>query len=187
MRKKQKLGLDVDGSDGATLFINAIKTHSPVEVHNTLVEPSNQVTAGQFIVCVNGIGQSSSAMETALKKSRGRTHLVMRKSIQFRAAVSVMDGLGVSIPHRPRCSSLLIQRVDANGAVAMWNKSNPAQAIKEHDRIVAVNGKHAKASALMKIVKATPKLARIILTIVRAVPTAGGLEGEFDACGKLNL
>jgi len=178
--KIQNLGLVVDGVDGVTLFINSIRKGSPIEAHNSIVEPANRIVAGQFIVCVNGVSEPSSAMEKALKKKVSRTHLVIRKSIEFRAAVAVTNGLGVSIPKRPTGDSLLIQNVYDNGAVAIWNKANPAQAIKRDDRIVAVNGKQAKASELLKIVRATPNFSRIILTVIRAVPTASALEREFS-------
>jgi len=184
--RKKKLGLNLDGGDGSSLFVNSVKKGSPIEEHNSFVDPPNWITAGQFIVCVNGICETSSAMMGALMRSRGRTHLVIRNSIQFRAALPVMKGLGVRVPKRPVGISLLINGVDDTGAVATWNKSNPAQAIKTYDRVVAVNGKRAKAAELLKLARATPKFARTILTVVRMVPNAEGIESEFSTA-TLNL
>jgi len=173
--KKKALGLEVDNTDPAKLFVTGVKKGTAIDIYNA-EQTENKVEAGCFIVGVTGVdvgsASESQAMEKILKKNPKQVDLVCRRANTFRISVTLPEkgDIGVELPKRPQGNSLLITNVKANGAVDAWNTENQDQKVEPWDRIVAVNGKPDKVAALQKLIKAAKKSANIVLTIVRISP-----------------
>lgn len=86
-----------------------------------------------------------------------------------------VQGLGIQLKEPSgTCNFLVITKVVA-GLAEDWNTSNPDQAVRGGDRIVAVNGKRGRAEELMKKIKAAE---RFQMTIVRPADLDGARGGE---------
>jgi len=179
--KKKALGLEVDNSDPAKLFVIGIKKGTAMDLYNA-EQIENKVEAGCFIVGVTGAdagsASESQAIEKILKKNPKQVDLVCRRANTFRISVTLPEkgDIGVELPKRPLGNSLLITNVKANGAVDAWNSENQDQKVEPWDRIVAVNGKSDKVAALQKLIKAGKKSASVVLTVVRISPEAASEE-----------
>jgi len=179
--KKKALGLEVDNTDPAKLFVIGIKKGTAMDLYNA-EQIENKVEAGCFIVGVTGAdagsASESQAIEKILKKNPKQVDLVCRRANTFRISVTLPEkgDIGVELPKRPLGNSLLITNVKANGAVEAWNAENTDQKVEPWDRIVAVGGKSGKVAELQKLIKGANKSANIVLTIVRISPGVASEE-----------
>jgi len=186
---KKALGLEVDSSDPAKLFVTGVKKGSIVDQYNE-VQSENKLEVGCFITsvftpdvasggCFSGGGKGSptaegdsKAMEKTIKKNPKQVELVCKRGTQFRVALTVTEkgDIGVDVPKRPTGTSLVVNAVKANGPVEVWNAENadnPYQIIEAGDRIVEVDGKAGKGADLQKLLKGADTSARVILTLAR--------------------
>jgi len=169
--KKKAIGLEVDNSDPAKLFVVGVKKGTVTDSYNG-EQPDYKVEAGCFIVSVTGADAGSAsvsqAMEKILKKNPKQLDLVCRRSKKFRVAVTLPEnGMGIEGPKKPLGNSLLVVNIKPNGAVEAWNADNPEQIVQQFDRVVAVDAKPGKAADLLKRVKAAKKGSTAVLTVVR--------------------
>jgi len=184
--KKKALGLEVDNTDPAKLFVIGIKKGTAMERYNQ-EQAEKKVETGCFIVRVTsadaGSASESQAMEKILKKNPKQVDLVCRRAKRFRIPVTLPEkgDIGVEVPKRPLGNSLLVTKVKANGAVEAWNADNQDQTVEPWDRIVAVNGKSGKVAELQKPIKAAKKSANMVLTVVRMSSEAAPQQAQEAA------
>jgi len=187
--KKKALGLELDNTDPAKLFVTGIKKGTGMERYNQ-EQPENQVAAGCFIMSVTsadaGSANDTKAMEKILKKNPKQIDLVCRRAKRFSIPVTVPEKgeMGVEVPKKLLGNSLLVVKIKAKGAVEAWNTENPDQIVEPWDRIVAVDGKSGKAADLMKLLKAANKKPNAVLTIARVAPDAAS-EGTPEAASEV--
>jgi len=169
--KKEPLGLQVDNTDPAKLFVIGVKKGTTMHRYNEKTE--NKVAAGCFIVNVTGADAGSAsksrAMEKILKENPEHVDLVCRRAKRFCIPVTLPEegDMGLEVRKQGLGDSILITSIHANGGVAAWNADNPEQIVEPWDRIVAVDGKAGKAADLKKLLKNAKKAAKVVLTIVR--------------------
>jgi len=187
--KKKALGLELDSSDPAKLFVTGVKKGAIVDQYNE-AHPENKLEVGCFITsvstpdvasggCCSGGGKGSptaegdsKAMEKIIKKNPKQLDLVYKRGTQFRVALTVTKkgDVGVEVPKRPTGTSLVVNAVKPNGPVEAWNTENadnPDQIVVAGDRIVEVDGKVGKVADLQKRLKGADTSARVVLTLAR--------------------
>jgi len=170
--KRKPLGLQVDNTDPAKLFVIGVKKGTTIHRYNE-EQIENKVAAGCFIVNVTGAdagsASESQAMETILKQNPEQVELVCRRAKRFCIPVTLPEegDMGLEVRKQGLGSSLLITSIHANGGVAAWNADNPEQIVEPWDRVDAVDGKAGKAADLKKLIKKAKKPANVVLTVVR--------------------
>jgi len=187
--KMKALGLELDSSDPAKLFVTGVKKGAIVDQYNE-ANPENKLEVGCFITsvstpdvasggCCSGGGKGSptaegdsKAMEKIIKKNPKQLDLVYKRGTQFRVALTVTKkgDVGVEVPKRPTGTSLVVNAVKPNGPVEAWNTENadnPDQIVVAGDRIVEVDGKVGKVADLQKRLKGADTSARVVLTLAR--------------------
>jgi len=170
--KQKALGLEVDGTDPAKLYVIGVKRGTAMDRYNQ-EQIKNKVAAGCFVVGVTGAdagsASESQAMEKILKQNPKQVDLVCRRAKTFRISVTLPEqgGMGLEVMKKAVGNSLLVKEIHSDGAVGAWNADNPQQTVEPWDRVVAVNGKSGKAADLKKHIKEVKTAADAVLTIVR--------------------
>eukprot|EP00434_Breviolum_minutum_P007704 symbB.v1.2.006796.t1/scaffold396.1/size242164/23 len=90
--------------------------------------------------------------------------------------LSGAPGLGLEVDWADG-KTLLIKSIKAEGAVPLWNKSNPTQPIAAGDRVLSINGTSGDPKAMLAVCKQQKKLALLVRNgsasnITSAVQTA---------------
>jgi len=171
--KRKDLGIEVDSTDPAKLFVIGVKKGTAVDRYNEEQIIENKIAAGCFIVGATGAGAGSAseseAMKKLLKQNPKQVDIVCRRATKFRIPVTLpaKGDIGVEVLKRPLGNSLLITKITGNGGVNAWNADHPEQLVEPWDRIVAVDGKAGKAADLSKLMKAAKKTANVVLTVAR--------------------
>jgi len=178
--KRKSPGIDVELQDGKTLYVSAVKSGGPVQLYNKEAEPARQVQAGDFIVKVNDAEGDSKKLNEAMKKETTVT-MVVRRAEVWRVAVEKPDSkahVGLEFVKPPVGTTVLLTKVN-DGPVATWNQENPEHEVKAGDRIIAINGKHAKPADMLKQMKAQ---VQFTMTVARPADVEG--PGEPEKSGE---
>eukprot|EP00418_Pyrodinium_bahamense_P068188 CAMPEP_0179081654 /NCGR_PEP_ID=MMETSP0796-20121207/36776_1 /TAXON_ID=73915 /ORGANISM="Pyrodinium bahamense, Strain pbaha01" /LENGTH=361 /DNA_ID=CAMNT_0020779041 /DNA_START=24 /DNA_END=1109 /DNA_ORIENTATION=- len=170
------LGMDVDVTDGNTLYIIAVR-EGLAQQYNQEAPYDQQIRAGDFVVKVNDTEGSSTKLREALKEETF-LELLIKRPMEFDVAVKAEadqeprggfcapggsdHSHGLNFIKKPSGTSIVVDKI-AEGPVKAWNEENPAQEVRVGDRIVAVNGKKEKIADLKKKLKA----AKFHMTMVR--------------------
>lgn len=149
--KKVKMhGLEVDESDGKTLYVVSMK-QGPFQAHNEK-EGTEKMRPGDFFVKVNGIEGDSAAMLKKLKED-SEFDIVARHADEICLAIEKKEAktpLGIEFPKKIAGTGLVIQKVNP-GPFDEWNKnSEEEQKVEAGDRIVSVAHIQGKATDLKK-------------------------------------
>lgn len=183
MNGKAGLGLDVDWSDGRTLYIKNVKPEGAVPDWNQGCSPKEVVQKGDRVVAINDKADDPKAM-LAECRARKNLKLVIRTdmpALQQPAKAKEQAAVKVSVPvpamQRPKCheftvlvdmtrqttlgvdvdwsdgKTLYINSVQP-GAIQDWNLVHPIyQQVSSGDRIVAVNGYADDPEAMANLCK----------------------------------
>mmetsp|Transcript_54335 Transcript_54335/g.108225 ORF Transcript_54335/g.108225 Transcript_54335/m.108225 type:complete len:355 (-) Transcript_54335:137-1201(-) len=193
--KKKALGVEIDAMDPVKCFVLGIKKNTAFDIYNQ-GRADNKVEAGMFITGVEGpdvgsggclgaggpktsiAGTQSEAMEKILMKKPSTVEVVCRRVRKFRVVLQLggKGGLGLCVPRSPVGNSLIVTEVKAEGPVNNWNQQNPDQMVEPWDRIIAVDGKAGTVRDLEKYCKAAQQSARVVLTLVRILPSGAPME-----------
>lgn len=149
--KKVKMhGLEVDDSDGKTLYVTSMKA-GPFQANNEK-EGTVKMRPGDFFVKVNGVEGDSKEMLKKLKED-SEFDIVARHPDEICIAIEKKEAktpLGVDFPKKPTGTGLLIQAVNL-GPFDDWNKNSEKEhKVEAGDRIVSVAGIQGKATDLQK-------------------------------------
>jgi hypothetical protein len=135
------LGAILDDADGKYIFIAQLMDEELDHAfprYNLRAGYGEVLSAGDFIVEVNGISGDSRQMMEEMNVERELT-LTVRRSTEVRVQIKKSGTLGLEF-HTQRATCLLVQEIHDEGPIHEWNCSNPGQEVKPLDRLVAVNG-----------------------------------------------
>mmetsp|Transcript_97871 Transcript_97871/g.282382 ORF Transcript_97871/g.282382 Transcript_97871/m.282382 type:complete len:237 (-) Transcript_97871:229-939(-) len=144
------IGLNLDGLDGETAFVDNIIPGS-VEDWNNSHDAKERLRIHDRIVAVNGISGDTDKILAELKSSHAWT-LVILRSVEVTVPIDCerFPSLGVDLKYSPNGNTLLIASL-GDGPIGEYNSHAPeAMKIKTHDRIVAINGTRGSAKELLK-------------------------------------
>jgi len=144
------IGLNLDGLDGATAFVDDILPGC-VEEWNNSHDAKERLRIHDRIVAVNGISGDTDKILAELKSSHAWT-LVILRSVEVTVPIDCerFPSLGVDLKYSPNGNTLLIASL-GDGPIGEYNSHAPeAMKIKTHDRIVAINGTRGSAKELLK-------------------------------------
>jgi len=200
--ERRALGVDFDCQDGTTLYITGIRP-GLIRSYNSRVEPNWRVDLGDFIMKVNGVEGECFRLVERVRKDPLLELVVRRpmELVVALGTCPTYDGLDLAPTPRkgerrrcgPTCSqprsagpkkplglhlkepsgnSLVITRV-LEGLADEWNQSNPEQAVRGGDRIIAFNGKRGRAHELLRNINSAENFH---MTIVRPSDLEGSVR-----------
>jgi hypothetical protein len=145
-----KLGLDVDCSDGKTLKIDRLRD-GPFLWWN-LNNPLQQIQEGDCIIDINGSRGDSEALVDMMHKSTTIRATFIRQAapeVVIIVTKTVGERLGLDVGYSDE-NTLKIDKVK-DGPFSRWNLNNPSQQIREGDHIIDVNGSRGDANTLVDL------------------------------------
>lgn len=147
-----KPDLGVEKSDADYLMIK--KMTPGVVAWNELNPASHHIGVFDRIVEVNGQAGPGKDMGRALETpSTGDVTLVLQRPSTRVLTLKRPGKLGIIANYMPNYSLKPWIDTVAEGLVADWNKANPDSCIREHDRIMSVNGVPLVSQHVERIVK----------------------------------
>lgn len=159
------IGLACDRVKCGHLFIDDVS--DLIKDFNRTAAIQNVVKKGDFLVFVNGIRENSLEMAEELDRTPEKLELELRRSFEFSVVITdTKKKLGVELSYSKASMSLFIREVAEEGMAAEHNKKNPESAIREGDRVIAVNGITGTASQLLEAYRGENSA---VLTICRPI------------------
>jgi len=157
------IGLNLDGLDGETAFVDNIIPGS-VEDWNNSHDAKERLQVHDRIVKVNGIAGETDKILAELKASYNWTLVILRP---MEVTVSVdckrFPSLGLDLKYSPNGNTLLIANL-GDGPIEEYNREAPQAAkIIKNDRIVAINGTRGGARKLLDCASRAESLDLTIL------------------------
>lgn len=146
-------GLDLDTQDCLHLYLTDVRS-GPFQEANFMLDPSDTLMKGDYIVSVNGVTGFPATLLNEFKNSKEVTVQAVRSietSLVFEIPEMKKMNLGLRFPHKPSGENLVICHIDDNGAAGKYNKSQPNEMLqlRRGDRIVALDGFRGKAPDLL--------------------------------------
>lgn len=176
------LGARLDPSDGRTLFISSLESGDTIlNEHNGKAQEDayfgEQVSAGQFVVEINGIRGDVRQLE-ALIATSSQLSVVFMKPLTFECAVA-RNGrpLGLELRYPSvHGTSLLVEAVLPDGAAKRVAGPLRPQAC---DRVLTVNGKSGDSFSLIEGIKESGDtvhlgMCRLLIGQAAAAPGTSG-------------
>lgn len=133
-----------------------------VAAYNNSVEPRMKLQAGQLILAVNGIADSTAMMLAGWKDS-AEVNCVVCWPTEFQINVSKSEGgMGIDVTHSKKGRALLVEGVHA-GPVQRWNAAHPDRKVQVADRIVAVNKVRGSPTELKNALKTASGVVELVI------------------------
>jgi len=152
-------GLGFDIAEGPFLRVCKVVEGGAATLYNDVAPPEERVGEGDFVLEVNGMKGSASAMMLALHSHSGARLLVVRP---FAFVVQGLDRssgpLGLDLCCPPQSRSLEVAEVFETGAIADRNTlaATSWQKVRRHDRIISVNGNTGSSEELLANLQSAP-------------------------------
>ncbi|CAL1143548.1 unnamed protein product [Cladocopium goreaui] len=161
-----KPDLGVEKSDADYLMIK--KMTPGVAAWNELNPASHHIGVFDRIVEVNGQAGLGKDMGRALETpSTGDVTLVLQRPSTRVLTLKRPGKLGIIANYMPNYSLKPWIDTVAEGLVADWNKANPDSCIREHDRIMSVNGvSHPPEEVVLQMRKQDDTLEIVVMHYV---------------------
>eukprot|EP00434_Breviolum_minutum_P044925 symbB.v1.2.040183.t1/scaffold7056.1/size13564/1 len=135
------LDLSIEKSDAAYVMLKGMT--QPVADWNRR-HPDTEILVFDRIVAVNGQVASGKDLARALQVAFPIPHqtvaLMLQRPVERHVALKRPGKLGLTTNLMPKDSVMPWIDQIAEGLLHQWNLSNPDAAVREHDRIISVNG-----------------------------------------------
>lgn len=167
-------GLELDPLDKKTMQVCNVRA-GVIRSYNTTAPPELQVKEGDIIVAVNGVRGDASQMITRFKEDM-TIELALFRPRPWRISIKQKPGdLLSSLKCAASGISLLL--VDVPRTIKDFNACNARSALREDDRIIAVNGIN---NDVRKMLLEVDRASNLDLVLIRSVPRskAGEWGGE---------
>lgn len=151
-KDKKEVGLACDRVKCDHLFIDDVS--GLIQAYNRTASIHNVVKKSDFLMSVNGKRSDSLDMAQELDRNPEYLDLEFRRSTEFPMVISdTKKKLGVELSYSKASMSLFIREIAAEGIAADHNQRHPDKAVREGDRIIAVNGITGSALQLLDTYK----------------------------------
>jgi hypothetical protein len=157
------LGLELDLLDGKHGLITDIKPGILQDYNNAVLTTSDQIQKLDIIVEANNVSGDVQKLLRTLKTS-STIDMLIRRNTCFKVEVrkSPGDDLTSTMTHATSGVALLI--IDVHDLFKEWNAKNPQLPVKQHDRVVEVNGKRDDPSAMLEVIQGPGRLSFLIMS-----------------------
>jgi len=163
-------GIKFDKNDQRCLEIISVaggeEADSPVALYNQSVEPRLRLTAGRFVMSVNGVSSNTTLMEKEWSTSL-TVELRVCEPRRFEVELHKAAGakLGVDVDCCKLGSSIILVAI-ADGMIMDWNKQHagePYRVVQALDRIIGVNGEAMSSQQLLLALKEATGSVRLVI------------------------
>eukprot|EP00930_Biecheleria_cincta_P071756 TRINITY_DN59214_c0_g1_i1.p1 TRINITY_DN59214_c0_g1~~TRINITY_DN59214_c0_g1_i1.p1 ORF type:complete len:277 (+),score=48.33 TRINITY_DN59214_c0_g1_i1:119-832(+) len=148
------LGLLLDLADDAVCLVKSVEGGLAGKWNATRPQ-ERTIKMYDRIVAVNNTRGKSKALASLLLQVDDKvpTTITIQRPIERQVVLEKDCELGILVKYKNGSLGFWIDRVDA-GLVDTWNKKNPeAEAVRVHDRVIAVNGQMGNAASLLSLMK----------------------------------
>lgn len=151
---EEPVGLDIDVIDDISAVVVDIRAGAVenfnMQNHDRKIKPYDR------IVDVNGERGDAVQLINKLKKET-TWELTLQRPVETTASVTLPSNvsLGLSLKYAPSGTSLMIVSVD-EGPMQLWNQQHVGNEVKQHDRIIEVNGKRGQSEQLVRAAHQQP-------------------------------
>lgn len=151
---RNALGLLLDLADDAVCLIKSVEGGLAGQ-WNATCPAEKTIRMHDRIVKVNNNTGKSKALASMLLQvdDKTPTTLTIQRPIDGKVVFEKDGELGILVKYKNGSLGFWIDRVDT-GLVDTWNKKNPeAEAVRVHDRVIAVSGQMGNAATLLSLMK----------------------------------
>jgi len=171
-KAQKELGMVVDFADGVTLHVSELQDGDNITAAvNASLPEDGQIKINDFIVEVNGIRENGGKMVAEMEENKD-LELVLRRPQQWHVQLSKKGGpLGLDLHFAVRGRSLVVVALTL-GSIHVWNAehADDSKSVKEHDRIMEVNGFSGAPLDLLQEISKTDELDLLLMSPALPVP-----------------